>query len=87
MNKRNVLGLINYEGDCLMAKKKSINEYVIKDQHGVKLVTWNLNEFCDFLDGKLEIPDSHGKIWNYQREHYESRAKIMELVLLINEIV
>lgn len=87
MNKRNVLGLINYEGDCLRAKKKSMNEYVIKDQHNVKLTTWDLNQFCDFLDGKLEITDSHGKTWNYQKEDNESKPKIMELVLFINEIV
>lgn len=87
MNKRNELGLINYEGDCLKAKKKSMNEYVISDQHGVKLATWNLNKFCDFLDGKLEIKDSAGKSWNYQREHHEARPNTMKLVLFINELV
>lgn len=87
MNKRNELGLINYEGDCLKAKKKSMDEYVITDQYGSKLTTWNLNKFCDFLDGKLEITDSAGKSWNYQREHHEARPNTMKLVLFINELV
>jgi hypothetical protein len=66
------LGLINYEGDCLVAIK-SDNVIIIKDQYGVELQTITVPELYGFIDGLINIVDSKGKWWNFQSEHKDAK--------------
>jgi hypothetical protein len=50
------LGLINYEGDCLVAIK-SDNGIIIKDQYGVELQTMTVPELYGFIDGLIDWID------------------------------
>ena len=68
------LGLINYEGDCLRAIKKG-DKIIIKDQHGKELETTNVRGLLEFLDGRRDITDSEGKLWDYNGVHHEAKPK------------
>ena len=74
----NRISLINYEGDCLRAITNG-STILIKDQYGEELAQWTLKEFQKFISGELEIADSHGKSWNFKREHRDARPSDRQL--------
>jgi hypothetical protein len=82
----NRIGLINYEGDCLRAIKKD-SSIIIKDQYGETLAQWEIDEFQKFIDGEIEIEDSKGKSWNFQKEHHNARQSANELTQFIQQFL
>jgi hypothetical protein len=77
--KEKLVGLLNFEGDVLKAKKAGNDEYVIYDQWDdiVDIVTEKT--LFEWLDGEIEFVDSAGKSWNFKKEHFEARIKISKL--------
>jgi len=77
--------LINYEGPCLRARKKD-DSIGIYDQWGNKSMTLDTKSLIDWVDGKINLADSSGKIWVY--EEHDSNAKVSrtELVEWVREI-
>jgi len=71
-NEMKSLGLINYEGDCLKAVKEN-KEILIIDQYGKTVETFDVDQFYEFVDGLINIVDSKGKSWNFQREAKDAR--------------
>lgn len=66
------LSLINYEGDCLRAEK--VNESIsIIDQYGKTVDKFNLVSFRDFIEGRLNVVDSAGRVWKFPLESVDSR--------------
>lgn len=72
------LGLINYEGWCLMAYKNG-SEFIIKDQWKKEVAKLSEAELLDFIDGTFDIKDSSGKSWNFANEHRDSKPPFTEI--------
>ena len=72
------LGLINYEGSCLTAIKKR-TDFVIRDQYGVVVDILGADELLQFVTGKRDIADSHGRVWNCAQEHHEAKPKLKDV--------
>ena len=72
------LGLINYEGSCLTAIKKR-TDFVIRDQYGVVVDILGADELLQFVTGKRDIADSHGRVWNCAQEHREAKPKLKDV--------
>ena len=72
------LGLINYEGSCLTAIKKQ-TDFVIQDQYGVVVDILGADELLQFVNGKRDIVDSEGRVWNCAHEHREAKPKLKEV--------
>jgi hypothetical protein len=84
-NKMNKLGLINYEGDCLkaIADNGKIN---IKDQYGVIVNVFSVEELYAFIDGLINIVDSQGKSWNYPSEHKEAKPSYSMIYHFVKDL-
>lgn len=80
----NKLGLINYEGDCLVAIKDG-NGITIKDQHGVELRKVSVEELYGFIDGLINIVDSKGKSWNYPSEHKDAKPSYSKIYHFVKD--
>jgi len=79
------LGLINYEGDCLVAIK-SDNGIIIKDQYGVELQTMTVPELYGFIDGLIDIVDSKEISWNYPRASKDSKPSYSMIYNFVKDI-
>ena len=79
------IGLLNYEGDAIWAKKADDDEFVIYDQWDSILEIVTKNEFFNFLDGNLEVIDSEGKKWNFRNEHVNAKPSYRSLVDFITK--
>jgi hypothetical protein len=72
-NREKRLGLLNFEGDAVWAKKAEDDEFVIYDQWDGIMEILSKQDFLRFLDGEIELVDGEGKKWNYMREHVDSK--------------
>jgi hypothetical protein len=72
------LGLLNFEGNVLIAYRKN-DLYVILDQYKEVVFIASNSEFQDFIEGHLSIVDSKGKDWNFVNEH-ENAKPTMEKI-------
>jgi hypothetical protein len=77
--------LINYEGDCLkaIADNGKIN---IKDQYGVIVNVFSVEELYAFIDGLINIVDSQGKSWNYPSEHKEAKPSYSMIYHFVKDL-
>ena len=80
----NRISLINYEGDCLWAKREG-KEIVIYDQWDSIVDILNAEKFLDWVDGKFELSDSEGKKWVFQKEALDARAKFKEIFFFLTK--
>lgn len=72
------LELINYEGPVLKLGCVS-GDLVIYDQWDSIVDVLDTIGFCKFLDGKKTFVDSHGKSWNWSREHPDARTPLYKI--------
>jgi hypothetical protein len=78
------ISLINYEGDCLWAKKDG-SEIVIYDQWDSIVEILTTEKFLDWVDGKFELSDSEGKSWAFQKEALEAKPKFKEIFFFLTK--
>jgi hypothetical protein len=78
------LGLLNFEGDVLVAHKRQ-NLFVITDQWKEIVAIILDDELRDFIEGRTTITDSHNKEWNYVNEHQNAKPKFEVLKKFIGE--
>jgi hypothetical protein len=76
--------LINYEGPCLRARKKD-DSVGIYDQWGKRSMILNPGSLIEWVDGKINLEDTSGKIWVYGEHHEDAKASRSELLEWINE--
>lgn len=60
--------LLNYEGAVLTAHKH-VNLFIVTDQWKEIVKIMLADDIEEFIEGKFDITDSHGKSWNYAKEH------------------
>jgi len=68
------LGLLNFEGDVLVAHKRQ-NLFVITDQWKEVVAIILDNELRDFIEGRTTIFDSRNKEWNFSKEHANAKPR------------
>lgn len=78
----NRISLINYEGDCLWAKRDD-EEIVVYDQWDGIVEILNTEKFLDWIDGKFGLIDSEGKAWFFQREPREAKPSFKEIFFFL----
>lgn len=78
------LGLLNFEGDVLVAHKR-MNLFVITDQWKEVVAILVDNELRDFIEGRTTIFDSHNKEWNFDNEHENAKPKPEKLKEFLGE--
>lgn len=78
-NKQYELGLINYEGYVLKLYCGDTGDFVIYDQWDSIVAVLDAIGFCKFLDGKKTFVDSHGKSWNWLKEHPDARTPLHKI--------
>ena len=71
--KNNRISLINYEGDCIWAKKSKGGDFLIYDQYGVMIEKVGLLEFQNWIDGLRSLVDSKGKSGFYPDHHADAK--------------
>jgi hypothetical protein len=81
----NTLGLINNEGDNLKLKKISPNKFSIIDQHNKVVSEMNLEEFCEWIEGKSSITDSDNVKWVFTRDA-GAKPSLFEIVSYLTKI-
>lgn len=64
--------LLNFEGPVLTAIRQ-VNLYVIQDQWKEVVGVWLDSDMQAFLEGKMTVEDTHGKVWNYANEHEDAK--------------
>jgi hypothetical protein len=62
------LSLINNEGDNLKLKKLNHNQFQIIDQYNKIISELNLEQFCEWIEGKTSITDSDNVKWVFTRD-------------------
>jgi len=72
------LELVNIEGPVLVAYKFHSDEtnemYVIYDEwHKEPIARFHKAELLEFINGKRTISDSHERIWNYAKQHSDTK--------------
>ena len=77
------IGLLNFEGDAIWAKKAGEDEFVVYDQWDSIVEILTRDEFFNFLDGNVELADSEGKKWNFRNEHVNAKPSYKSLVHFI----
>jgi hypothetical protein len=77
-NRKNKIGLINFEGDCLTATKSN-GSFLIEDQHKKFVAMLNRHEFNEFLNGVFSLSDSLGNTWNFSEVTNEAKPKPEDL--------
>jgi hypothetical protein len=77
------IGLINYEGDAVWAKKAGDDEFVVYDQWDGIMEILTREDFFRFLDGDLELMDGEGKKWNFKKEYTEAKPSYKTLFYFI----
>ena len=81
--KNKTLELLNSEGTVLHAEKinegSSSERFVIWDEWAKEPVDYfNHGEFKMFINGHIEVIDSHERIWNYSKQHDGMKASTNE---------
>lgn len=76
--------LINYEGPCLRATKKK-DSIGIYDQWGKRSMILETKSLIDWVDGKINLVDSSGKIWVYSEHSGDAVISREELINWIEE--
>lgn len=71
--KTSKISLINYEGDCIWAKKSKEGDFLIYDQYGSMIEQVDLLEFQNWIDGTRSFVDSKGKSWFYTDHHSDAK--------------
>lgn len=79
MNKEKRIGLLNFEGDAVWAKKANDDEFVIYDQWDSIMEILSKDDFFKFLDGDILLSDSNGKEWNYATESRDAKPSFSSL--------
>jgi hypothetical protein len=72
------LSLINYEGDCLHAKKEN-GKILVIDQWGKTVETLTTKDLLEFVFGAIDIEDSRGKSWNFQKESSDATPSLQKV--------
>lgn len=62
------LSLINNEGDNLKLKKLNHNQFQIIDQYNKIISEINLEQFCEWIEGKSLVTDSDNVKWVFTRD-------------------
>lgn len=75
----NKISLINYEGDCIWAKKNKEGDFMIYDQYGSMIEKVNVLEFQNWIDGIIPFVDSKGKSWFYTDHHSDAKPSSKSL--------
>ena len=78
------LGLLNFEGDVLVAHKRQ-NLFIITDQWKEIVAIMLDDEMREFIEGRISILDSHNKEWNFAKEHSNAKPKLEVLEKFIGE--
>jgi hypothetical protein len=60
---------------------------ILKDQWGTQIAFITLQEFANFIDGKSEVQDSSGKVWNYGKEHENAKPSPLKIVEFIAKVI
>lgn len=76
--------LINYEGACLTARKKE-DSILIYDQWGRRSMSLDHGSLIEWVDGKINIADTSGKIWIYSEHKGEAIISRAELIDWLEE--
>lgn len=84
-NKKNDLGLLNFEGPVLKLHKSNNDEFVIYDQWDSIVEVMTLKELCSFFDGKTILTDSSGKKWDWSQEHDNAKVSFSKLFKYITD--
>jgi hypothetical protein len=63
--KKNIIVLLNAEGDILKAEKTQDNLFRVIDQYGISLQLWSSETIYKFTRGEISIEDSRSRIFNY----------------------
>lgn len=78
----NRISLINYEGDCLWAKRED-NEIVVYDQWDGISDILTIEKFLDWVDGKFGLSDSEGKTWFFNKEAKDAKPDFKEIYFFL----
>jgi hypothetical protein len=83
---KNVLGLINYEGDCLKLVKDNDTLHV-KDQYGQTILqNITVENVYEFVSGDTDITDSKGKVWKFTVEHKDAKPSLFKLHEFLKDV-
>jgi hypothetical protein len=78
----NRISLINYEGDCLWAKREG-EEIVVYDQWDGISDILTTEKFLDWVDGKFGLSDSEGKTWFFNKEATLAKPSFKEIYFFL----
>lgn len=79
------LGLINYEGDCIYAKKTPEGNILIYDQYNSLIDVADFLEMSNWIEGVIPFKDSKGKEWFYPDAHKEAKPTIEDIFNFIKK--
>lgn len=68
------MDLLNSEGGILKMYKK-VNGILLKDQYKKNIREFTISEIVDYTQGKFDITDSAGKVWNFPSQSEGMRPK------------
>lgn len=78
------LDLVNSEGP-LLKLIKSKQSFIIVDEWQVQLDTLSKKQVVDFINGKFNLTDSHGRVWNYPIVSQGMRKKVEDIFDFIQD--
>jgi hypothetical protein len=79
------LGLINYEGDCIYAKKTPEGNILIYDQYNSLIDVADFLEMSNWIEGVIPFKDSKGKEWFYPEAHKEAKPTVEDIFNFIKK--
>jgi hypothetical protein len=76
---RETFELLNFEGPVLSARIIDLDHIEIYDEFKVRIEILKLDEFLKFIEGRINLEDSKGKIWNFRDQDFGARITLLEI--------
>ena len=76
---RETFELLNFEGPVLSARIIDLDHIEIYDEFKVRIELLKLDEFLKFIEGRINLEDSKGRIWNFRDQDFGARITLLKI--------
>ena len=78
--------LLNSEGPILVIKRTP-EHFLIFDEWKFMIGRMNAETLLNFIDGKINVRDTHDRVWNYLEQHSGMKRDHAELMEFIKPLI